>query len=125
VPARVMELTAGQGVDRVVEVDLAGNGPMLHRLCAHGAVVGAYGSNTQEAIFPFSPTIVKGIGVRFFIVYELTPAQRAHAVGALQAWLARGLVRHAIAARMPLAECAAAHAAVEGGALIGNLVLDC
>jgi NADPH2:quinone reductase len=125
VPARVMELTAGQGVDRVVEVDLAGNGPMIHKLCAHGAVVGAYGSNTQEAIFPFSPTIVKGIGVRFFIVYELTVQQRAHAVGALQSWLARGLVRHAIAARMPLAECAAAHDAVEGGALIGNLVLDC
>ncbi|GGC57839.1 alcohol dehydrogenase [Siccirubricoccus deserti] len=125
VPARVMELTAGQGVDRVVEVDLAGNGPMIHKLCAHGAVVGAYGSNTQEAIFPFSPTIVKGIGVRFFIVYELTAPQRAQAVGALQSWLARGLVRHAIAARMPLAECAAAHDAVEGGALMGNLVLDC
>jgi NADPH:quinone reductase-like Zn-dependent oxidoreductase len=125
VPSRVMELTAGQGVDRVVEVDLAGNGPMIHKLCAHGAVVGAYGSNTQEAIFPFSPTIVKGIGVRFFIVYELTAQQRAHAVGALQSWMGRGLVRHAVAARMPLAECAAAHDAVEGGVLLGNLVLDC
>ncbi|WP_149538031.1 NADPH:quinone reductase [Siccirubricoccus phaeus] len=125
VPARVMALTGGEGVGRIVEVDLAGNGPMLHKLAAHGAVVGAYGSNTQEAIFPFSPTIVKGIGVRFFIVYELTPAQRAAAVGALQSWLARGLVRHAVAAHMPLAECAAAHDAVEAGNLMGNLVLDC
>jgi NADPH:quinone reductase-like Zn-dependent oxidoreductase len=122
---RVMALTGGQGADRIVEVDLAGNGPMIHRLAAHGAVVGAYGSNTQEAIFPFSPTIVKGIGVRFFIVYELTAAQRMVAVGALQSWLARGLVRHAIAAEMPLAECAAAHDKVEGGTLMGNLVLKC
>ncbi|MCO6418920.1 NADPH:quinone reductase [Siccirubricoccus sp. KC 17139] len=125
VPARVMELTGGVGAERIVEVDLAGNGPMIHKLAAHGAVVGAYGSNTQEAIFPFSPTIMKGIGVRFFIVYELTPRQRAEAVGALQSWLARGLVRHAVAAHMPLAECAAAHDAVEAGSLMGNLVLDC
>jgi NADPH2:quinone reductase len=125
VPARVMELTAGRGVDRVVEVDLAGNGPMLHRLCAYGAVVAGYGSNTQEAVFPFSPTIQKGIAVRFFIVYELDAAQRAAAIGALQAWLARGLVRHAIAARLPLADCARAHDEVEQGRHIGNVVLAC
>lgn len=125
VPERVMALTGGAGADRIVEVDLAGNGPMLHRVAAQGAVVGAYGSNTQEAIFPFSPTIVKGIGVRFFIVYELTSAQRAIAVGALQSWLARGLVRHAVAAHAPLADCAAAHDAVERGSYMGNLVLDC
>jgi NADPH:quinone reductase len=125
VPARVMELTGGRGVDRVVEVDLAGNGPMLHRLCAYGAVVAGYGSNTQEAVFPFSPTIMKGVAVRFFIVYELDERQRAAAVGALQAWLGAGLVRHAVAARMPLAECAAAHDAVERGTHIGNVVLSC
>ncbi|WP_135467684.1 NADPH:quinone reductase [Crenalkalicoccus roseus] len=125
VPARVMELTGGRGVDRVVEVDLAGNGPMLHRLCAYGAVVAGYGSNTQEAVFPFSPTIQKGIAVRFFIVYELDAAQRAAAIGALQAWLARGLVRHAVAARLPLAECARAHDEVEQGRHIGNVVLAC
>jgi NADPH:quinone reductase len=122
---RVMALTGGAGVDRVVEVDLAGNGPMLHRLCAYGAVVAGYGSNTQEAVFPFSPTIMKGIAVRFFIVYELSPAQRATAIGALQPWLARGMLRHAVAAAMPIAECAAAHDAVEQGRHIGNLVLDC
>ena len=53
------------------------------------------------------------LAVRFFIVYELDEAQRAAVVGALQAWLGAGLVRHAVAARMPLAECAAAHDAVE------------
>lgn len=125
VPERIMALTGGRGVERVVEVDLAGNGPMLHRICAHGAIVAGYGSNTQEAVFPFSPTIVKGIGVRFYIVYELTEAERATAIGALQAWMEAGLVRHAVAARMTLAECAAAHDAVEQGRFMGNLVLEC
>jgi NADPH2:quinone reductase len=123
VPARIMALTGGAGVDRVVEVDLAGNGGLLHQICAHGAIVAGYGSNTQEAIFPFSPTIVKGIGVRFYIVYELTPAQRATAIGALTPWLERGMLRHAIAARLPLAECARAHDEVQAGRHMGNLVL--
>ncbi len=122
---RVMALTQGQGVDRVVEVDMSSNGRLLHRYCAHGAVVAGYGSNTQEAVFPFSPTISKGIAVRFYIVYELNAAQRATAIGALNAWLERDLLRHAVAARLPLAQCAAAHEAVREGRCIGNLVLDC
>jgi NADPH:quinone reductase len=123
VPERIMALTGGAGVDRVVEVDLAGNGKLLHQFCAHGAIVAGYGSNTQEAIFPFSPTIVKGIGVRFYIVYELTPAQRATTIGALTRWLERGLLRHAVATTLPLAECARAHDEVQQGRHIGNVVL--
>ncbi len=123
--ARIAELTGGAGVDRVVEVDLAGNGPRLHQLCAHGAIVAGYGSNTQEAVFPFSPTITKGIGVRFYIVYELTAAQRATAVGALNPWLARGLLQHAVAATLPLADCARAHDEVQQGRHMGNVVLTC
>lgn len=124
-PARIMALTDGAGVDRVVEVDMAGNGPLLHQICAHGAVVAAYGSNTQEAVLPFSPTITKGIGVRFYIVYELTSAQRTTAVGALTPWLARGLLRHAVAATLPLANCAQAHDEVQAGTHMGNVVLTC
>ena len=124
VVGRIAALTGGAGVDRVVEVDLAGNGRLLHQICAHGAIVAGYGSNTQEAIFPFSPTIQKGIGVRFYIVYELTAAQRAIATGALQPWLARGLLRHAVAASLPLAECARAHDEVQAGDHMGNVVLS-
>ncbi len=123
--ARIAELTGGAGVDRVVEVDMAGNGRLLHQICAHGAVVAGYGSNTQEAVFPFSPTISKGIGVRFYIVYELTAAQRAIAVGALTPWLARGMLNHAVAATLPLADCARAHDEVQAGRHMGNVVLAC
>ena len=123
--ARILALTGGQGVDRILEVDIAGNAALLPQVAAPGAVAAVYGANAPEATFGFGPMILKGIGVRFYIVYELTPAQRATAVGALQAWLARGLVAHAVAARMPLADCAAAQDRVEAGALMGNLVLDC
>ncbi|NDG49346.1 MAG: NADPH:quinone reductase, partial [Rhodospirillales bacterium] len=59
-----------------------------------------------------------------FIVYELTDADRARAVGALSAWARAGLLQHAVAARMKLSEIVAAHQAVEQGTAMGNLVLE-
>jgi NADPH2:quinone reductase len=35
-----------------------------------------------------------------------------------------GRIKHAVGARFPLAQIAAAHEAVEGGKVIGNVVLD-
>jgi NADPH:quinone reductase len=125
VPERISALTGGRGVDRVVEVDVSGNAAMLPALLAPGGVCAVYGANGAAAEIAFGPSILKGIAFRFFIVYELDTAQRATAVGALNGWLERGLVRHAVAARMPLAECAEAHRAVQEGRHTGNVVLEC
>ncbi len=125
VPERVAALTGGRGVDRVVEVDVSGNAAALPALLAPGGICAAYGANGPSAGIAFGPAILKGIALRFFIVYELDADQRATALGALGAWLERGLVRHAVAARMPLAECAEAHRAVQEGRHIGNVVLEC
>ena len=125
VPGRVSALTGGRGVDRVVEVDVSGNAKMLPLLLAPGGICAAYGANGASAEIAFGPAILKGVAFRFFIVYELDAAQRAAAVGALGGWLENGLVRHTVAARMPLAECAEAHRAVQEGQHIGNVVLDC
>jgi NADPH:quinone reductase len=125
VPERVGALTSGHGVDRVVEVDVTGNARMLPALLAPGGLCAVYGANGPSAEIAFGPAILKGIGLRFFIVYELDATQRATAIGTLQGWLEAGLVRHTVAARLPLAECAAAHRAVQEGKHIGNLVLDC
>ncbi|SDC75541.1 NADPH:quinone reductase [Belnapia rosea] len=122
---RVMALTGGTGVDRVVDVDVTSSAPLLPRLMAPGGVCAAYGANGPEATVTFGAAIMRGIALRFFIVYELTPAQRSIAIGALMPWLEREMLRHAVAAHAPLADCAAAQDAVEKGAYIGNLVLDC
>ena len=125
VPERVRTLTGGHGVDRVVEVDVSGNAPMLPSILAPGGLCAVYGANGPSAEISFGAAIMKGIALRFFIVYELDAAQRATALGTLGGWLEAGLVRHAVAARLPLAECAAAHRAVQEGRYMGNLVLDC
>lgn len=125
VAERVPALTGGRGVDRVVEVDISGNAAAMPTILVPGGLCAVYGANAATAEIAFGPSIMKGIAFRFFIVYELDAAQRATALGALNGWLERGLVRHAIAARLPLAECADAHRAVQEGRYMGNLVLDC
>ena len=124
VAARVRELTHGHGVDRVIEMDIAANSDALPALLAPGGFVACYGSGRPEASLAFFPNIMGGIGYRFFIVYELSEADRARAVGALNAWCRAGLLKHAVAARLPLSDIATAHEAVEGGTLIGNMVVD-
>ena len=84
-----------------------------------------YGSGRPDASLSLLPQHHGlGIGYRFFIVYELGPADRARAVGALNAWCKAGLLQHAVAARLPLSELVAAHEAVESGTLVGNMVVD-
>ena len=122
---RVIALTGGHGVDRVVDVDISGTAPLLPGLMAPGGVCAAYGANSGTSTINFGAAIMKGIAVRHFIVYELNATQRATAIGALTPWLERGMLTHTIAAHAPLADCAAAHDAVERGDYIGNLVLDC
>jgi len=125
VVARVRDLTGGAGVERVVEVDVTGNAALYPQILAPFGLAAVYGANGAGAQFGFGPAILRGVGIRFFIVYELTVAQRATAIATLQGWLQAGLVKHAVAARMPLADCAAAHDAVEQGRHVGNLVLAC
>jgi len=120
---RVKTLTDGRGVDRIVEVDIGGNARLYPELMARDGLIAAYGTNTQEFKLAFTPLIVAGVGIRFFIVYELPPEARAAAVHDLTRWINEGRLQHAIAARYPLAEIASAHEAVEQGIHIGNVVL--
>jgi len=124
VAARVLEATAGEGADRVVEVDFAANvGASLAAVRAEGDIV-VYGSGRPEIAVPFFPAILKNVRVRFFIVYNLTAADRAAAVGQLTEWLRDGRLQHNIAARLPLDSIADAHELVESGRAAGNAVLQ-
>jgi len=123
VAARIAAETGGRGVDRIVEVDIATNGRLLPRLIAKDGLCAVYGSAKPEFSLEFVPLIVSGAAIRFFIIYELEAKARRDAIARMNDFFARGLVRHTIAARFPLEDCAAAHEAVEGGRLMGNVVL--
>jgi NADPH:quinone reductase-like Zn-dependent oxidoreductase len=73
----------------------------------------------------FGPMILSGAAIRFFIVYELSPAARAEGLAQLTTWLDQGRLQHAVGRVLPLADIVAAHEAVEAGAVMGNVVLTC
>jgi NADPH2:quinone reductase len=124
VAARVLKATAGEGADRVIEVDFAANvDSSLAAVRSEGDIV-VYGSGGAEIAVPFFPAILKGVRLRFFIVYNLGAADRAAAIGQLTAWLREGRLQHAIAARLPLDAVAEAHELVESGRASGNVVLQ-
>ncbi len=123
VPDRVRELTGGHGINRVVEVDIAGTASLLPKIVAPNGLCVAYGSSAPQAAFDFGPMILSGAAVRFFIVYELPPAARAAGIRDLTRWLEEGRLQHAIAVTLPLERTAEAHEMLEQGKMIGNVLV--
>ena len=121
---RVAALTGGQGVDRIIEVDLGVNGQADLDMLRPGGECVAYGSSASPLQLPFYPLIAKNLQLKCFIVYHLAPADRECAVATLTSMLAHGRLQHNIAARLPLGDIATAHEMVERGAAIGNVVLN-
>lgn len=124
VAERVREITEGRGVDRVLEVQFAGNAALAPEVLAQGGTVVVYGSNGNEITLPFLPYLYNDIGIRFYIVYRLDEEVRRACEAALHELLEGGDLRHTIAARYPLAETAAAQAVVESGQVMGNVVVE-
>jgi len=119
----VKHFTGGAGIDRVVEVNLSANAGRYAEYLRHEGLVVVYGSDNWVTPLPLGVWLVHGIELAFFIVYELPPAIRAEAIAATQALLVDRGFEHRIAARFPLDRIADAHEAVEGGKLIGNVVV--
>jgi len=123
VAARVLEATGGVGVDRIIEVDVAANAGIDAACVRRDGQWIVYGSGAGKFELEFFPMIAKNVDVKFFIVYNLDPEQRARAINTLNRLLAKGVVKHNIAQRLPLAEIARAHDMVGDGSAGGNVVL--
>ncbi len=121
---RLRDLSQSEGVDRVLEVDIAANAALDLEVLRPGGAFVVYGSGRAAFELPFFPLIVKNLNLHAFIVYNLSPADRRHAEQTLTAFLARGALHHAIAARLPLAAAAQGHELVESGSAVGNVVLQ-
>lgn len=124
VAARVLAVTGGAGVERVIEVDFAANITLDLSILQQDGDVVVYGSGKPEIAVPFGPMIRKNVRAIFFIVYNLPGDVRREAEAALTAMLAREELTHNIAERLPLARIAEAHELVEQGRAMGNVVLS-
>jgi NADPH2:quinone reductase len=125
VAARVREITGGRGVDHVVDVDLGGNLETTLNCVRNNGSIAYYASRGNPA-----PKFVVGAAMRLNLaitgVYlPVSPhAARRRAQDDLTRWIAGGDRRLSVAGRFPLADCAAAHEAVEAGGKVGTVVVE-
>jgi NADPH:quinone reductase len=124
VAERIHALTGAAGVDRIIELDIASNGPLDTDVLRRGGELVAYGSSPAPLNLPFSTLLAKNIQLKFFMVYHLADADRLRAQSLLQRLLMRGLLSHNLAQRLPLAQIVEAHELVESGRAMGNVVLQ-
>ncbi len=121
--ARIMDITGGEGVDHIVEVDFAANFPVTSQVLKSSGVVAIYAAGTgQQPPVPLqfrrSNTVVRNV-----LVYDMPEPAKEAAISDITAWLESGALSHLTGPHFPLEQAAQAHRAVEGGA-IGNVIVD-
>lgn len=126
VPQRVKACTQNQGVDVLIDMDFASTAPWLAEgiLKPHGRYV-CYGSSDVSTLqMDYRSVLWRCTQLYFFLVYALSPDDRALAIQAWTALLERHALRTTIAQTFSLSEIALAHAAVETGQAVGNVVIQ-
>jgi NADPH2:quinone reductase len=133
VAERVRTITAGKGVDRIVEVELGENLATDLAILREEGILVYYGSRAPVAQLPFYASIVKNVLLRPVLMYTISAQQRAECFRDIERWIEdRGVTGNAnpggaifnIALRVPLARTVEAHQAVEAGTKIGHVVVD-
>ncbi|GAA4125527.1 NADPH:quinone reductase [Nocardioides fonticola] len=128
-PAEAILAIAPDGVDLVAEVAPAQNIGLDLAVTRIGGTIGIYANNGgDELTVPLRATFSRNLRFQFVILYTLDPALLRAAVEDITAAIEDGAVRIGGDAglplhRFPLEETAAAHDAVEGGA-VGKVLLD-
>lgn len=114
----------GAGVDRIIEVEFGGNLAVSNKVLNPGGTIVAYGSMAAPTPeIPFYPMMFNGVTLRMMLVYLLNSAQRQNVIAQLTQAIGENALNHAIAATFPLSDAAAAHSAVEGNSVMGNVVV--
>jgi len=129
VAARVKEATGGRGVDLVLDSvggkEFTKNFDYLAPLglvVSYGLLDGPLDPN---ALTEMRNRPTKSFGIRTFSmhVFDDAPERRRHATRELIGLLRDGKIKPVIYKRLPLPEAATAHAMLEGGEVIGKIIL--
>ncbi len=116
-------MTGKTGVDAVIEMDLAANAKLYPAVLRPRGHIVVYGTGSAEATIPAQPSLVNAMKIEFVYVYELTAPEREAAVSAINRMLENKTLINNVALTLPLSDIAAAHEAVEGGKIMGNVVV--
>jgi NADPH:quinone reductase len=123
VSARILELTEGQGVDRIVEVDFGANLELDAAVLKRNGTVASYSSSSNPTpVLPYYAFAAKGGNLRFIQGFLIPENQRLAGEKMIAELADTGRLKVAIGATLALHDIAKAHERVERGGL-GNVVV--
>jgi len=120
---RIFEATGGQGVDHIVEVDMAANFAVSQQVLRSSGVLAVYSAGSGQG--PSVPLNFKStnVTVRMVLVYDMPETAKTAAINDITTWLEHGRLTGFEGPHFPLEQLKDAHLAVEGGA-IGKVIVD-
>jgi NADPH2:quinone reductase len=121
--AEQIRAAAPEGIDRIVELALGPNLDLDLAVAARHAVISTYAADQATAELPIRPLMVPNIVLRFVMVYNIPRSALRAAVDGVSQALAVGALTTLPTHRFALEDTAAAHDAVESGA-VGKVVID-
>jgi NADPH2:quinone reductase len=110
-------------VDRIVEVALGPNLALDLAVANPHTVISTYAADVPTAEVPIRQLMTPNLVLRFVLVYTIPDAALHAAVDGVSRAVASGALTTLPLHRFPLADTAAAHDAVEAGA-VGKVVID-
>jgi NADPH2:quinone reductase len=113
---------APEGVHRVVEVDLGSNVGVDEAVIASGGTISCYTAPTEPIVLS-RQLMVLNVTLEFVLVYTMPESAKQVAVGDITEALHEGALTTLPLHRFALSEAAAAHDAVEHGA-VGKVLID-
>jgi NADPH2:quinone reductase len=124
VARRILDLTGGEGVDRVVEVEFGGNLDINQHILKDGGAIASYASaQVPRPVLTVTPRRASNMTIHFVYCYTMPDDAKAAAARDIN----RMLVQHAFAPRIartfPLDALADAHAYSESSSGDGQVVV--
>lgn len=120
---KIRSLTDGDGVDHIVEVDLAANFPVSRQILKSSGVLAVYAAGNSPAPpipLQFDST---NVTLRMVLVYDMPEAAKDAAVTDITTWLEGEKLIPFAGPHFSLKQLKDAHLAVEHGA-VGKVVVD-
>ena len=121
----ILGLTNNTGVDRIIEVELAGNLPLDEKILAENGTICSFGARrTPKLDISISGRRALNMSLRFVYVYLLDDVALIETCAGINKAHAEGALKHRIAATFPLRELAKAHAFAENHTGTGHVVVE-
>jgi NADPH2:quinone reductase len=112
------------GVDHVVEVALGANLQLDLAVARRpDARIVTYAAEPADPVLPVRACMTANVVLRFVLLYGVPPEALRQAARDISAALAEGALTELPVIKFPLDEIAAAHEAVEGGAVVGKVLV--